>query len=125
LSRTTAPALDPYPRIATHLNRYRTVLERRREVRSGQIAWWHLHWPREERLFTEPRVLCLQMGHEPRFAYADHPTYVGFSMNVIVASRTHAQPAISVAALTAILNSLRARNWFEAHAKSRGAHLDI
>jgi adenine-specific DNA-methyltransferase len=125
LTKTTAPSLQPYPRIAAHLERYRVVLERRREVRSGQMAWWHLHWPREERLFVEPRVLCLQMGHEPRFAYAEQPTYVGFSMNVIVANRAKAEPSMSVAALTAILNSSRAKHWFESNAKPRGAHLDI
>lgn len=125
LTKTTAPSLKTYPRVAAHLERYRAMLERRREVRSGQIAWWHLHWPREERLFIEPRVLCLQMGHEPRFAYAEQPTYVGFSMNVIVANQASADSALSVAALTAILNSARAKRWFEANAKPRGAHLDI
>ncbi len=125
LTKTTAASLEPYPRIAAHLGRCRVVLERRREVQSGQMAWWHLHWPREERLFIEPRVLCLQMGHEPRFAYAEQPTYVGFSMNIIVANRANAGGCLSVAALTAILNSSRARHWFEANAKPRGAHLDI
>eukprot|EP00456_Euglypha_rotunda_P059215 TRINITY_DN493_c5_g1_i2.p1 TRINITY_DN493_c5_g1~~TRINITY_DN493_c5_g1_i2.p1 ORF type:complete len:618 (+),score=134.77 TRINITY_DN493_c5_g1_i2:594-2447(+) len=125
LTKTTAPSLESYPHVAAHLERYRAVLERRREVRSGQIGWWHLHWPREERLFIEPRVLCLQMGHEPRFAFAEQPTYVGFSMNVIVANQASADSALSVAALTAILNSARAKRWFEANAKPRGAHLDI
>ncbi|MDB5343056.1 MAG: hypothetical protein JWP89_1433 [Schlesneria sp.] len=125
LTKTTAASLQPYPRIAAHLERYRVVLERRREVQSGQIAWWHLHWPREERLFVEPRVLCLQMGHEPRFAYAEQPTYVGFSMNVIVANPANTDARMSVAALTAVLNSSRAKHWFEATAKPRGAHLDI
>jgi len=128
LTKTTAPNLDDLPGIARHLEAFRTVLLRRREVHSGQIAWWHLHWPREERLFTAPRILCLQMGHEPRFAFAERPTYVGFSMHLIVArasSLFHPSPRISLAALTAILNSSRARHWFETHAKRRGAHLDI
>ncbi|HEY4260456.1 MAG TPA: Eco57I restriction-modification methylase domain-containing protein [Schlesneria sp.] len=125
LTKKTAPSLQSYPRIAAHLDRYRVVLERRREVQSGQMAWWHLHWPREERLFVEPRVLCLQMGHEPRFAYAEQPTYVGFSMNVIVANGNNTEGHLSVAALTAVLNSSRAKHWFEANAKPRGAHLDI
>jgi adenine-specific DNA-methyltransferase len=125
LTKATAASLQPYPRIAAHLQRYRAVLERRREVQSGQMAWWQLHWPREERLFVEPRVLCLQMGYEPQFAYAEQPTYVGFSMNIIVANRAKTDPVMSVAALTAILNSSRARRWFEANAKPRGAHLDI
>jgi len=131
LTKQTTSTLDKLPRIALHLERYRAVLERRREVMSGAIAWWHLHWPREERLFTAPRVLCVQMGHVPRFALAERPTFVGFSQHVIVdrtkrhADRTSESGEPSLAALSAILNSSPARTWFESHAKRRGANLDI
>ncbi len=126
LTRQTAPTLEEIPQLARHLEQFRAILNRRREVRSGQIAWWHLHWPREERLFTSPRILSLQMGATPRFAYAQQPTYVGFSMHVITSPATQSvQPIPSLPALTAILNSSRAQRWFESHAKHRGAHLDI
>ncbi|MEX2317467.1 MAG: N-6 DNA methylase, partial [Pirellulales bacterium] len=62
LTKFTAPSLDGLPHVAAHLERYRPILERRREVRAGKIAWWHLHWPREERIFAEPRILAVQMG---------------------------------------------------------------
>ena len=131
LTKQTATTLDELPRMASHLERYRAVLERRREVASGAIAWWHLHWPREERLFTAPRVLCLQMGHVPRFVWAERPSFVGFSQHVIVertqpdADRMSEPASPSLAALSAILNSSPARGWFETHAKRRGANLDI
>ncbi len=130
-TRQTAPALEALPGLARHLAPFREMLERRREVRSGTLAWWHLHWPREERLFTAPRILCVQMGHVPRFVFAERPTFVGFSLNVIVerlaASGPPQQPgsAPSLTALSAILNSRRAQHWFEANAKHRGANLDI
>lgn len=126
LTRQTAPSLEQLPQLARHLEPFRAILNLRREVRSGQIAWWHLHWPREERLFTSPRILSLQMGATPRFAYAEQPTYIGFSMHVITSPATQkVQPSPSLPALTAILNSSRAQRWFESHAKHRGAHLDI
>ena len=125
LTRHTAPSLGDFPRVAAHLERFRPVLQRRREAQSGKIAWWHLHWPREERLFTAPRILCLQMGHTPRFAFAEHPTYVGFSAHVIVDRAASSDVPMPLAALTAVLNSSHAQRWFETHAKRRGAHLDI
>ncbi|MBS0205171.1 MAG: N-6 DNA methylase [Planctomycetes bacterium] len=125
LTRRSAPELAGLSRISQHLERFRRVLERRREVRSGQIAWWHLHWPREERLFTAPRVLCHQMGAEPRFAFAERPTYVGFSMHLIVARPSGIISPVTLPALAAILNSAVGKHWFETHAKRRGAHLDI
>lgn len=131
LTRQTAPTLASLPGLSAHLTPFREMLERRREVRSGNIAWWHLHWPREERLFTSPRVLCVQMGHAPRCVFAERPTYVGFSLNVIVerSSSRGTLPvsgsAPSLPALSAILNSRLAQRWFESHAKHRGANLDI
>jgi hypothetical protein len=87
----------------------------------GKIQWWELHWPREERIFTAPRILAAQMGHEPRFAYAKHPTFVGFSTNLILTRERY----ISLTALSGILNSTLAKRWFERHAKRRGVHLEI
>jgi adenine-specific DNA-methyltransferase len=124
LTRQTAASLEMFPRVAAHLERFRPILERRREALSGKIAWWHLHWPRQQRLFVEPRILCLQMGNVPRFAWSDLPTFVGFSMHVISAGQA-TSGSLTLPALVGILNSSLARDWFESHAKRRGVNLDI
>lgn len=122
LTPETCPDIGAVPRIARHLEQVRPVLERRREVLRGAIQWWHLHWPRRERLFNEPRILAVQMGRKPQFVYAEAPTYVGFSINLV--QSTAASP-LSLPALTAILNSRSSDNWFRANAKWRGVALDI
>ncbi len=122
LTPRTAPDLSVLPRVFQHLSRIRPVLERRREVQRGTIAWWHLHWPREERLFLEPRILAGQMGRRPRFVYVERPAFVGFSINVIRAPQT---TSLSLPAATAVLNSEWAADWFTRHAKHRGVALDI
>ncbi|MGD9857838.1 MAG: hypothetical protein AB7U20_23085, partial [Planctomycetaceae bacterium] len=122
LTRVTAPALSTLPRIAGHLERFRPVLERRREVQRGCINWWHLHWPREERLFLEPRILAVQMGRHPRFVYVERPAFVGFAVNLV---RAKEQAPLRLPAATAVLNSAGAAEWFSQHAKRRGAALDI
>ena len=129
LTRQTAPDLSALPNIERHLIRFRPILEQRRETRQGKIAWWHLHWPRESRLFEEPRILALQMAKEPRFAYVESPTYVGFSVNVIVdrpdSIKNEPSTNWTLESLAVILNSRCAANWFDAHAKRRGVKLDI
>ncbi|MCC7421857.1 MAG: Eco57I restriction-modification methylase domain-containing protein [Planctomycetaceae bacterium] len=136
LHRRTAPTLDGLPHISAHLTRFHSLLERRREVRNGRIAWWHLHWPREERLFVEPRILAVQMVREPRFCVATAPTFVGFSTNVIGApgrdcalksngSMGPHDPCSDLHALCGLLNSSFARDWFQRRAKRRGVNLDI
>lgn len=128
LTRQTAPDLAPLPRIEKHLSRFRSLLEQRRETRSGTIAWWHLHWPREARLFEQPRILAVQMVREPTFTCVKAPTYVGFSLNVIVdrPSGSTRDPSVpTLEAVAALLNSKAAAQWFDTHAKRRGVNLDI
>jgi adenine-specific DNA-methyltransferase len=123
LRRDTCPDLAACPALERHLVRFRQLLERRREVVTGAISWWHLHWPREERLFTDPRILAQQMGTEPRFALVDSsPTFVNFSVNLICARD---EPAASLAVAIGLLNSRFAAAWFKAHAKRRGVALEI
>ena len=129
LNRDTAPDLTALPNIARHLSRFRPLLERRRETQLGKVAWWHLHWPRESRLFEQPRILAVQMCLEPRFAYVESPTYVGFSINVIVSqtetTEGNLNATLGLTGLEAILNSRFAREWFSSNAKRRGVNLDI
>ncbi|MBS0266335.1 MAG: Eco57I restriction-modification methylase domain-containing protein [Planctomycetes bacterium] len=122
LTRDTCPTLENCPTIRAHLEPYRAVLERRREVQTGACGWWHLHWPREERLFLNPKIFSVQMGREPQFAYSSHPAFVGFSVNLILPTD---HPGCSLLALTGILNSALAQRWFERHSKRRGVNLEI
>jgi len=128
LTKRTAPDLDAFPNVRRHLERFRPILERRREVERGRIAWWHLHWPREQRIFLEPRILGPQMGRRPAFALVERPAFVGFAVNVIVAKRhweTRDDDGLSLAALCGLLNSESAARWFATFAKRRGANLDV
>jgi hypothetical protein len=122
LTRHTAPRLEDLPNVAAHLARYRPILERRRETRQGKCAWWRLHWPREEEIFLQPRILSVQMGHRPQFVFAERPTFVGFSINLILPGEAG---SLSLEALTGILNSNLAQDWFDRQAKRRGVNLEI
>ncbi len=122
MTKTTAPSLSHCASIERHLTRFRPILERRREVRQGSIGWWHLHWPRQESLFRQPRILSVQMGRRPQFVWAEHATFVGFSINIV---QPIEQETLPLPALTAILNSSLAYRWFQVYAKHRGANLEI
>jgi adenine-specific DNA-methyltransferase len=122
LTGRTALALGEIPNLARHLERFRPILERRRETREGKTAWWHLHWPRAEEIFLRPRILSVQMGDRPQFVFVERPAFVGFSINIILAKRA-AAPGLD--ALTGILNSDVAASWFDRHAKRRGVNLEI
>jgi hypothetical protein len=62
------------------------------------------------------------MGKRPQFVFVERPTFVGFSVNVILPQGNAGMP---LDALVAVLNSQRAARWFQRHAKQRGVNLDI
>jgi adenine-specific DNA-methyltransferase len=125
VTRHNLSDLEACPNIKRHLSRFRPLLEQRREFRRGQLPWWAIHWPREERLFVAPRLLVPQMGARPRAVLVDRPAYVGFSTNVIVARPETPGGNDGLAALCGLINSRAAERWFDQHAKRRGVGYDI
>lgn len=121
-TRDTWPQFDQFPALARHLQRFRPLLESRRETRLGVRPWWQLHWPREQRLWEHPKLIALQMGPRPAMAPATEPTYVSFSANVFLPSGEVQEP---LSYFAAILNSRLLWKWFYHHAKRRGAGLEI
>ena len=123
LDGKTQTDLEASERILRHLARFRPLMEARRETRQGRIPWWQLHWPRRAELFVQPRILCRQMSERPSFVYVERPTFVGFAVHILTAAAPHCE--LPLAALTGILNSRLADEWFEILAKRRGVRLEI
>jgi len=119
----TWPELSQRLRLAAHLERFRPVLEARREVQRGTIGWWHLHWPRAESLWQSGKILVPQFGSRPAFVAAPGPAYVPFSVNVFV---PHTMPHDwELDYLAGVLGSRLLWTWFKHHAKLRGSGLEI
>lgn len=118
----TWPDLDACPRLRDHLQRFRPILDNRRETRLGRRPWWQLHWPREERLWLSSKLIALQMAVRPSFAPALVPAYVTFSANVFV---PHPNVSEHLNYFAAVLNSRVLWKWFRHQAKHRGVGLEI
>lgn len=120
-TKQTCPEIERHPLLHRHLARFRPVMESRRETRAEKNKWWHLHWPRDESLWKQSKIVCLQMASRPSFAVARSDTYVSFSANVFVPRDLRE----SLDYVAAVLNSKVLVDWFERHAKRRGIGLDI
>ena len=121
-TRHTWHQLEDYPRLAEHLNRFKDIMLARRETKQGNNSWWHLHWPRDERIWLAPKILCIQMAERPSFVPALEPTYVPFSVNVFLPTQ-HSRDHLLF--YTAVLNSRLLWDWFRDRAKQRGVGLEI
>jgi SAM-dependent methyltransferase len=118
----TCGQLDAFPALGRHLERFRPILEARRETRLGRRAWWQLHWPRDAELWTTAKIIALQMSPRPAVVPALGPAYVPFSANVFVPAAGTPEHLYYLAAL---LNSRVIWKWQTHHAKRRGVGLEI
>jgi hypothetical protein len=116
-TRHTWPEVNDFPRLKAHLAQFRPIMERRRETRTGNIGWWQLHWPRDERLWTSKKIVSVQMAVRPSFVLTTGEVFTPFSTNVFLKDpRTREDDAYIVA----LLNSKALWKWFQHNAKRRG-----
>jgi hypothetical protein len=121
-TRQTCPDIRPYPGIRRHLGRFRQIMEDRRETRKGANRWWHLHWPRDERLWRSSKILSVQMAARPSFVPSRGPAYVPFSINVFVPAEATQEHMDFICGL---LNSRLMWKWYQHRAKMRGVGIEI
>ena len=118
----TWPRFDMYPVLGRHLERFRPIMENRRETRRGRRPWWQLHWPRDAALWQSAKIISVQMAARPAFVSAREPAYVPFSANVFIPDES-VQEHLNYFA--AVLNSSLMGQWYSHHAKRRGVGLEI
>lgn len=111
---------DEAPSIIKHLSRFREIMEERRENRTGQIAYYNLHWPRDEAFFREGgRILVPRKCAVPGFYYTGDPAYVMLSVNVIRTSR------LDMKYLSAVLNSSVVYYWLRFRGSMQGLNFQM
>jgi hypothetical protein len=106
--------------IASHLSKYREVMEARRENTSGSIRYYNLHWPRSRAYFEEgAKILSVRKCAVPTFTYTEREAYVMMSVNVIRSRR------IDLKFLTGLLNSKLVEFWLKNKGKMQGGNFQI
>jgi len=112
--------IDNYPSIKNQLNNYTAQLKNRREVKSGRIKWFHLHWPRDRWYFDEgEKIVCAIRTPKPSCYYTNKEYYGSRAMNFIKTER------IDLLYLTGILNSKLSYYWLKNRGKQLGDLLQI
>ena len=109
------------PRLLSHLSRYKEIMQQRRENQNGRIDFMHLHWPRDERFFTEgAKILSVRKCVErPIFVYYEPRAYVMMAINVIKT------PRWNMKFLTGVLNSTLVTYWLRSKGKMQGSNYQV
>jgi len=113
--------LEEYPRILAHLSKYKSILEERREVKTGTRNWFALQWPRSISIFEAEKIVSPQRALENSFAYSKHPLYASADIYYI----TKKDSSLSLLYILGILNSSLIFYYLFNRGKRKGNYLEL
>ncbi|MBN2890804.1 MAG: Eco57I restriction-modification methylase domain-containing protein [Bacteroidales bacterium] len=103
------------PKLISHLEKFKEIMDDRRENQQGKLGFNHLHWPRDEYFFEKgEKILCVRKCAIPTFAFTEEEAYVMMSFNVIRSKR------VNLKYLTGLLNSKLVAFWLRKKGKMQG-----
>ena len=115
---TSTTKIDNYYNIKRHLEKFKSILSKRRECENGRIPWFSLHWAREQKIFEGEKIVCSYRTEEASFAYHKGSFYGSTDMYFIKPRDTNNGHSLKY--LVAILNSKLMDFWFSKKGKSKG-----
>ncbi len=120
LTRYNINNLNLTPHLKERLATFIPQLKKRREVLSGQIKYFHLQWPRNEKFFIEgDKIICATRTTSPSCTYTKKEFYGSRALNFIKTDR------INLKYLTALFNSTISHFWLKYKGKLTGDLLQI
>jgi len=107
-----------YPNIKVQLEKYKEILEHKRECQEGKLPWYSLHWAREEKFLSSPKIVTPRWGEGIKpFALQSGYYYENSDINIIVPKPSVKENILYV---LGVLNSLLITHWLEEKARQKG-----
>ena len=104
-----------------HLQKFREILESRREVMKGVIPWYSLHWPREQYMFEGPKIVGPQRSNLNKFGFNDQSWYASADVYFIKESDLN----FPLKPILGLLNSRLYYFWLYHRGKRKGEMLEL
>ncbi len=114
-------SISKYKNLEKHLNKFKSIMDNRRENISGKLKYFQLHWPRNEDFFLNEKIIIPSMSKRFNLAICDFPAYLGIGSNILIQKKEN----FPIKYIFCLLSSSFARYWFESKAKERGAGFDF
>lgn len=109
------------PDILSHLEKFRSLLSERREVKNEVIEWWQLQWPRARSIFLHEKIIAPQRSTQNSFGYNEIPWYASADVYFI----TEKDKKVKLKYLLALLNSKLYYLWLYHRGKRKGEALEL
>ena len=108
---------DQIPEIfLNHLQKFRSILENRREVRNGVIEWWQLQWPRTQDIFENPKIVVPMRSYRNTFGINEIPWYAASDVYYLIPKSNDE----SIKYIISLLNSKAYYYWLYFKGKRKG-----
>ena len=109
--------IKDYPHIHQHLQKYRNILERKREFQQGKLPWYSMHWARSREIFEGEKIAVSIWPTSNIFGYSDGDFYAERNI-FIIKCKNH--PEESLKYILGVLNSSVMTYYFEQKGSKRG-----
>ncbi len=106
----------------SYLHQFFPILSARREFLLEKRPWYELHWPREEVLFTAPKLVNSYRTYDNAFAFSDAPFFGGADLTFIT---NYEEISVDLFFLLGLLNSDLIYTWFYFRGKRKGDMLEL
>ncbi|MDP2208480.1 MAG: N-6 DNA methylase [Bacteroidota bacterium] len=106
-----------YPRIFKHLQKFKPILENKREAQEGKLPWYSMHWARTNDLFAGEKIIVSKWPTSNDFGYSDQD-YYSDANTYLIKIKNH--PKESLKYILGILNSKVIAYYFEQKGSKRG-----
>jgi adenine-specific DNA-methyltransferase len=103
--------------IINYLQRFRGILDPRREVESGSIRWFDLWWPRDQNIFESEKLVTSRRAKENTFAYENKRTFPQSDITLITPKEGTKE---NLKYLFALLNADFLNSWYGKNTKMKG-----
>jgi hypothetical protein len=109
--------IKKYPSIKAHLERFRPILENKREFKEGKLPWFSLHWARAQRIFEEEKIESSIWPEYNSFGYSSYSFYLERNA-FLTLKKSNTRENLKY--ILSILNSRLIGFWFEQKVSHRG-----
>jgi len=107
--------------VLEHLDPYKDILSKRREVINSARHWYELQWPRDEDIFIGSKIMVPHRAFENRFVYTEKNCYGSADIYFIKGKKDSKH----MKALCCILNSSVVYFWLKNNGKRKGRQLEL
>lgn len=109
--------LEKYPNIKKHLERFKPIIEQKRECLQGKLPWHSLHWSRDSKIFESEKIVTSRRSPTNIFAFENQKNYEQSDLMVIALKKDTLEDILYILGL---LNSSLFTLWCSTQMKPKG-----